>query len=392
MRRTLGFGFITGLILLISAAQGWSDILVTFEGNYNFGLYDAWKWETDGWGEPGPNPGEILPGLGGTGSAQAVSTTDGTHYILKTMEVVQPGLDYQVSVWIRVRHANQAPPPMSPFAWVEFGWDPQARDTTQPNSNLIWNVDPKNDFDNNFDNWVQYTGEPFTAVGTSVTVAFKIGTVLTNNPNGITADFDNLEIRQVTAPPIRYAFPDHFDTTYTLGLAHGWTKRFIPGGLTPHWAEATGRGATGSAQRIYAGAEGTGWDVNIGAVKRFAIDAGQSYNMTMWISASDSQGAVLTNPNADPGPVVKFGLDLTGQNTDPLASSIEWNTEPTGVFSTPGMENTWQQFTMPYRRPTTDTVSVWLWVQGDFEAGVDAAFDDLEMVQNLDLYRWSLYP
>ena len=382
------------LILLIGAAAGWSDITVNFEGGYNFGLYDWWKWETDGWGMDGsPLLGEIRPGRGDTGSAQGVGAYDGSHYVLKTMEGLQPGLTYRVSVWIRTFRGDGSIGTISPAAWVEFGWDRLARDTTQPNSNLLWNVEPKFDYANNMGNWVQYIGEPFMATGTSITVAFKVGNIQSNNPYGIQAHFDDLEILQVTAPIDRYQFPDDFNTTYSIGgAADGWVQRFIPGGDTPRWAEAPGRGTTGSAQRLYAAPEAAGLGINIGAVKVFDITPGLSHNMTLWVSASDSSGSALTNPNPDPGPIVKFGLDLTAQNTDPLAESVQWNTEPTGVFSTPGQENTWRRFSITYFRPTSDTVSVWLWVEGDYNVGVDAKFDDLDVDQNLDLRRWELYP
>jgi len=377
------------LAFSLAAAAGWSDITVNFDGTYNAGVYDNWKTETDGWGDA-PSPFAVIPGRGGAGNAQGMIVFNGCHYVVKTLAGLTPGQQYTVSVWIRTYYGDGSPGVPGSSSWVEFGWDPQARDTTQPNTNMVWCVDPKNDFANNAGNWVRYTGEAFTAVGDSVTIAFKVGSV--DQTNGIMAQFDDLEIKQVVAPEEHFQFPDDFNTTFSLGVAYGWAKRFIPGGISPHWAEAPGR--SGSAQRLYAGTEGANLAVNIGVVKVFDVEPDKVYRITLWISASDSSGTVLTDPNPDPGPVVKFGVDPTAQTDDPSTESIRWTTAPTAYFSVPGRENTWHQFTSPVFRATTDTVSVWLWVQGDANVGVDARFDDLDamVLETLGTEHWKRYP
>lgn len=376
--------FLTGLILSPARA----DIYVSFDGNYNFGIYDWWKTETDGWGDP-PTPVEIIPGRGGTGQAQALVVYNGTHYVLKTMSGLTAGLDYVVSVWIRTYYGNGSPGVPGSTSWVEFGWDPQARDTTQPNSNLVWCVDPKFDFANNAGNWVKYSGEPFTATSDSITIAFKVGSI--DNVNGIMAQFDDLEVVRFTQPVERFQFPDDFNATYTLGVAYGWTKRFIPGGITPRWEQGPGR--TGSAQRLYAATDNPGWAISIGVVKLFEVEPHLTYRLNIWVTASDSLGMPLTDPSPDPGPVVKIGVDPTGQNADPEAPTIYWNTSPTDFFSSPSQNvGVWQQFSTPAIVTTTDTLSVWLWVVGDDVVGVDARFDDLDIDRSLDVGRWELYP
>ena len=392
MRKSWAFPACLALVLAIGSPPAWSDITVDFEGGYNFGLYDWWKWETDVWDPPaaGPTVFEAIPGHGGTGSAQAVCTLYGNHYVLKTMAAVSAGLDYVASVWVQTRLYNGSPGVPSSSTWVEFGWDPLGRDTTQPPEAglLTWCTDPRHDFDNNAGNWVKYSGELFTALGTSVTIAFKVGS--TDTVNGIYVLFDDLEIAQYTGLYPRYQLPDTFDTTYTLAVADGWRLRFLSHDAKPHWAEAPGR--SGSAQRLCASTDTLDLAVNFGAVKLFEVLPNQIYNLSLWINVSDSSGTTLADANPiDPGPIVKFGVDATAQNTDPEATTILWNTNPTQYFSTPGNENTWQTFDTPMFRATTDTVSVWLWVQGDSLVGVDARFDDLHVKTSADPRRWRMY-
>jgi hypothetical protein len=381
----------TFLAVLLGLSPAWSQITEDFDGTYAGGLLDGWITETDGWGDP-PEPLEITPGRGDTGSAQALRTQNGTHYVVRTFDGLTTDVEYTVSVWIRTYSYNGDPTPPS-TSWVEFGWDAFARNSTQPNSNLVWNVDPKFDYANNTGNWVQYAGEPFTARSDSVTIAFKVGTADGGGGLGVQAHFDDLEIVPQIVPQERFQFPDDFNTTYTAGVAYGWAKRFIPGGLNPRWEKGTGR--TGSAQRLFAAPEGTtGLSVNIGVVKVFEVEPGGSHTINLWLNAADSFGSFLVDvipAPADPGPIVKFGVDPSGQNDTSDATSVQWNESPTAHFSTEGNQGVWAWFESDEFRPTSNTVSVWLWVRGDDQVGVDARFDDLEIESLLDTRNWQLY-
>jgi len=374
------------LCTLISAfeiSSIWADINVTFDGTFEFGIFGAWREEYDPWGNAGM-PSEIIPGVGGAGKAQGLRVYDGSGFLVKTLAGLIAGQDYVTSAWVRTARGDGFS--TTPVGWVEFGWDPQARNTTQPNSNLIWCTAPGFDYAHNVGHWVQYTGEPFTAMSTSVTIALNVGT---NDPKGIVGMFDELLIGSYSLPLIRYHFPDTFDSTYTLGAAYGWSKRFLSAGPIPHWERAVGQ--SGWAQRLYAGTEAADLAINVGMVKLFEIPPNRDYTLSIWVNASDSSGSLLTNPNPDPGPMIQFGVDPSAQTLDSTAQTIQWNSDPTQYFSTLGNENTWQQFSTAQFRTTTDTVSVWLWVQGDRTVGVSALFDDLTLNTNVGSSHWELY-
>ena len=381
MRKALAFAACLALASAIATSSGWSDITENFDGNYKEGLTEGWTTETDGWGNP-PDPVQITPGRGDTGNAQGLRAYKGSHYVLKTFSGLTPGQEYTVSVAIRTYYADGSPR-VPGSSWVEFGWDPQARKTTQLyGSKMMWCLDPKMDFDNNAGNWVEYAGEPFKAVGPSVTVAFKVGSQ--DGKNGVMAQFDDFKIVPVTEPPAPSEPPDNFNSPFKHGVAPGWKKRFLPGGATPRWSMALGHGKSEPgridlAQRLYASTEQLNRNISIGLVKVFKVVAKRTYTLSIWISAADSNGKLLTDPNLDVGPMIKFGVDMTGQIANSEADTIVWNVEPTDSFMTEGNENKWQQFTTEPFETTTDAVSVWLWVDGDEKIGIDAKFDDLEL-------------
>jgi len=377
MKRVFLSGAVLTFLLVFRASTGWADIQVDFDGSYKDGLCDGWKTEKDPWGTGPVSPIEVSPGFDGKGKAQGLRVSNGSHFVVQTLSGLTPGLDYVVSV--RVCTARGDGKFETPKGWVEFGWDSRARNITWPNTNMIWCADPKLDFAQNTGNWIKYTGEPFRAIGTSVTIAFKVGSM---DPGGITGQFDNLVISQHKAPPVTYRFPDNFDSTYKFGTADGWAKRFLSGGVTPRWAQAAGR--SGSAQHLYAGTEAPGLGIDIGVVKVFEITPNRTYTVSVWISASDSSSRPLTNPFFDPGPIVKFGVDPTGQTTNPTTATIQWKSDPTQYFIMSGKENTWNQFTSAPFQATGNTVSVWLWVEGDNNIGVSAKFDDLTLNSSSD--------
>jgi hypothetical protein len=388
-RRLAGLVYLVAFLTLMSAFQtspARAEIYLTFDGTYYFGVNDAWKQEPDASINPG-HPNEISPGFGGAGKAQGLSIlypSSVSSYFVKTLPGLTAGRDYDVNLWIRTYRGDGLS--TTPIGWVEFGWDPQARDTAQPNTNMIWCTDPTADYARNVGNWVKYTGEPFTATTTSVTIAFKVGST---DPRVIIAQFDELRVSEFVLPDGRYSFPDHFEGAYKVGAAYGWSKRFIAGGVNAHFAEAPGW--TGSAQLLYAGTELPDKAVSIGVVKVFEVTPDHSYTVNVLMSASDSSGNFLSNADPDPGPVVKFGVDPTAQTADPDAPSLLWNNDATQYFSTPGQQNTWHEFASPMFRPTTDTVSVWLWIEGDKDIGVSAKFDDLTLNGIAGSGRWELY-
>lgn len=378
--------FIAFSLFIPMAASAQPAIEVNFDGAYTNGVFDTWQTGTDGWGDP-PDPRETTPGHGGAGSAQALVVSNGTHYVYSTLTGLTTGKEYQVSVWVRSYFANGTTGDPGGNSWIEFGWDPDAQN--DPAQVDLWNVAPKFDFAANMGNWVQYTGEQFTAAGDSVTIAFKVGSV--DSTNGIRGEFDDLQISEVIQPIQTYQFPDDFNGTYTLGIAHGWRDRFIPGGVSPRWEEGVGR--TGSAQRLRAATAGENLAVNIGVTKRFEVEADRVYRIGLWVMASDTSGTALANVDqSDPGPIVKFGVDTTAQITSPTAASILWSTAPTDHFSVASNVGQWGQFNSPPFRTTTDTISVWLWAQGDYIVGVDAKFDDLTSESlTTESRQWQLY-
>jgi len=381
MRKAVTVAACLALVSAIAVTPGWSDITENFDGTYKEGLADGWTTETDGWGNP-PDPVPIMPGRGDTGSAQGLRAYKGTHYVLKTFSGLTANKEYTVSVAVRTFYADGSPR-VPGSSWVEFGWDPQARKTTQRfGSKMMWCLDPKQDFDNNAGNWVEYTGEPFTALGPEVTIAFKVGSQ--DAKNGIMAQFDDLEIAPVTEPAKPAEFPDNFNTLFKRGVAPGWRPRFLPGGANPRWQMALGHGKSEPgkidiAQRLYASTEQLNLNISIGLVKVFKVDPKKTYTLSIWISAADSNGKVLTDPNLDVGPMIRFGVDTTGQTANSEADTILWSVEPTDHFMTEGNENQWHQFKTEPFEAAKDTISVWVWVDGDEKIGIDAKFDDLEL-------------
>lgn len=364
-------------MLAVMVTAGWGGAAVTenFDGDYKDGLFDGWKTDMEPWGEE-PAPAETKPGHGDSGSAQSLATKGACHYVYKTFSGLKEGETYQMSVWIRAGFQKEGARGFpGAVSWVEFAVDPRGGDRARGLE--IWNVEPKYDFDKNMGKWVQYTSEPFKAAGEKATVVFKVGSV--DSDRGFRADFDDLTIEPAKDSAKPGVFPEKFDGKYTRGLAEGWKRRFIHGGVTPVWEEDTGREGDGSAQRLYASDDAPNKAVMIGQVKQFKVEPG-TYKIKVWIKASSTLGTPLADKDTrDIGPVVRFGVDPTGQADSLLVSSILWNQEPKAHFMVMGNQNQWKEFESPEFEAKGDMISVWLWVQGDYITGVSAAFDDLTL-------------
>ena len=98
--------------------------------------------------------------------------------------------------------------------------------------------------------------------------------------------------------------------------------------------------------------------------------------LSLWINGAQRDGDPIQAMA-----LIRFGYDLTGQQDDPAAGTIVWTSDPTGYFTNAANANTWARFTSGTFTPTSDTISVWLWVEGgDSPDGVRAYFDDLSLI------------